>query len=784
MGALEKKLIRDLWQLRSQVAAIVAVVAAGVAVFYASTGVYDSLCAAQAEYYERYRLPHVFARVVRAPLSVAREIEDLPGVAAVRARTVTDVAADVPAVAEPASLRIVSMPREGAIGGVLVRRGVPPLAPDEILINEVFAEANRLEPGARITATIHGQRRVLRVVGVGMAPEFLFQLRGDELLPDNRRFGVVWMEEAALAAQADMSGAFNDLAVELAPGADQAGIIARLDDLLAPYGTLGAQDRRDGLLSHRFLSDELDQLRASARLVPAVFLGVAAFLLNVILGRVVATQRVIIGTLKAFGMSSLRVGLHYLELVLVIVLLGSALGAGLGAWMGARLTDLYQPYYRFPDLAFRPEPSALISALLMAVTAGSLGALGAVRRATALPPAEAMRPEAPPAFRATALDRPAVRRVLSTVARMILRNLLRRPVRTGLSILGVALAAAIVVLVGGMGDSLAVVTDLQFHEVQRSDATVLFTQARPTATARSLARLPGVLRVEPFRAVPVTLRTGHRRYRTAVMGIPRDGELRRVVGEDGRSLAVPDEGVILSRVIADKLGVSIGDALSVELLEGSRKLRSTTVAAVVDDLMGVSATMDLAAVDRLVGGPPLSSGVELNLDEQRAPEVLAALRRAGGVGSVTLRSMALANFREALDQNLGIMQRIEVFFAFVIAFAVVYNGARTALSERSRELATLRVLGFSTAEVASVLLGELGAITLVAIPCGLGLGYVLTEAIMKASSSDLFRLPFAIAPSSFSTAALVVLASALFSSVVVAARVRRLDLVGVLKTRD
>lgn len=784
MGALEKKLTRDLWQMRSQVVAIVAVVAAGVAVFYAAMGVYDSLRAAQAEYYERCRLPHVFARVVRAPRSVAAEIEGFPGVAAVRARTVTDVAADVPGVAEPAVLRVVTMPREGTIGGVLIRRGTPPIGPDEILINEVFAEATHLEFGAELTATIHGQHRVLRVVGVGMSPEFLFQMRGMELLPDNRRFGVVWMEEAALAAQADMAGAFNDLAVELAPGADQAALIARLDDLLAPYGTLGAQDRRDGLLSHRFISDELDQLRASARMVPAIFLGVAAFLLNVILGRVVATQRAIIGTLKAFGVSSLRVGLHYLELCLFVVLLGSALGAGLGAWLGAGMTDLYQPYYRFPALAFRPDPTTLVIAVGLAVVSGSVGAVSAVRRAVALPPAEAMRPEAPPAFRATAFDRPALRRMLSTVARMVVRNLLRRPVRTGLSVVGVALAAAIVVLVGGMGDSLDVVTDVQFHEVQRSDATVLFAEARSTATARSLARLPGVLRAEPFRAVPVTLHAGHLRYRTALMGIPGDGELRGVVGEDRRALPVPDEGMIVSRVIADKLGVAAGDALLVELLEGSRRTRPARVVAVVDDMMGASATMEIGAVDRLVGGPPLSSGVELRVDERRAPQVLAALRRAGGVASVTLRSTALASFREALSQNLEVMQRVEVIFAFVIAFAVVYNGARTSLSERSRELATLRVLGFSTVEVAAVLLGELGVITLVAIPGGLVLGYFMTHAIMDASSNDLFRLPFVVAPASSSTAALVIIVSAVVSAVVVAARVRRLDLVGVLKTRD
>jgi len=783
MGALEKKLFRDLWLLRAQVSAIVVVVAAGVAIFFAMMGAYDALVRTQSDYYRQYRLGDVFARVVRAPLSAARAAEGIAGVAEVRARVAIDVAADVPGLGEPAMLHIVSMPAAGALDGVFLRSGAPPERPDEIVLNEAFALADHLGPGSTVTATLAGRRHLLRVVGVGLSPEFVFQ-GGATLIPDDHRFGVGWMEEKALAASAGMAGAFNDLSLSLAPGTGQADVLASLDSLLAPWGAFGAQGRRDGLFSDRILSDKITQLRASAQLVPTVFLGVAAFLLNVVLGRLVATQRTQIGTLKAFGLSDFRVGLHYLELVLVVVLVGTVVGAVGGAWLGSGLIALYRGYYHFPDLTFRPEPATLFTAAGIALLASSLGAMGAVRRATALPPAEAMRPEPPPVFRAGVLDRPGVRRVLGTSARMALRNLLRRPGRTALSVLGVAFAAAIMVLVGAMSDALGYLCDVYFNESQRSDATVLFADARPVPAARELASMPGVLRAEPFRAVAVTLHHGPLRYRTAITGVARDGELHPIVDAGGHEVAIPEEGLVLSRILAEKLAVGTGDALEVELLEGRHRTRPAQVVAVVDDLMGVAATMDLDALTRLAEGSPLASGVELRTDERRIPAVLAGLRATAEVASVSLRTVAQKSFTDQIDQSLGVTQRIEVVFAFIIAFAVVYNSARTALSERSRELATLRVLGFSNVEVAGVLLGELAAITAAAIPVGLALGYVIAAATVRAAATDLMRIPFIIHGSTFSGAAIVVALSALVSAVIVGRQVTELDLVSVLKTRD
>ncbi|MFO0756538.1 MAG: ABC transporter permease [Byssovorax sp.] len=784
MTALTKKLFRDLVHLWAQALAIMAVVASGIAIFVAMLGTYGALETTLNEYYERFRFAQVFARVERAPRTLIGRIESIPGVAEVEARVVADMSASLPGVHEPVIIRFVSIPeRPPFLNGIYLRSGSMPEADDEIVLNEVFAEANRLSPGDRLTATLHGHEKHLKIVGIGLSPEHIFQLRGTELFPDNHLFGVAWIEERALGSAMDMTGAFNDVSLVLAANASEKDVIQALDDLLAPYGGVGAHGR-DKLLSHFYLTEELKQLRGNAYSIPIVFLGVAAFLLNVVLARLVAMQRSQIGTLKAFGYSDAAIGLHFLELVLLIVLAGTIIGVFVGAWLGSGLTEMYHPYYRFPELVFLFEPRSVGAALLIALGAASVGALGAVRRAVRLPPAEAMRPEPPPAFRALSLDGPMLRRLLSTVPRMILRNLLRRPVRTALSVLGIALGGSIVVVGLGTQDAIDKVFTLQYEESERQDVTVLFLEARPTRAAEDLIHLPGVLRVEPFRATPVTLKHGHLEKQLGITGLSAGGTLKRLVDRDEQVVTVPPEGLVLSRYLAEKLAVGRGDMLEVELLEGKRRTRWVPVTGVIDDLLGVSAFMDADALDRLTESPRLATGAFLQTDARESGSIYDRLRDAAQVASVALRERTMIVFRETMEQNMTTALSFEIVCSLIIAFSVVFNNARTALSERERELATLRVLGFGERETAAVLLGELAAVTVLSMPVGMLIGYLLTALVMGLMGSELYRIPVAIDATTYTSSAVVVAVATIASFMVVTAKVKKLDLVSVLKTRD
>ncbi len=787
MKALHRKLFRDLVHLRGQMLAISLVVACGVAVFVTTRTAYDSLLISQQTYYANYRFADVFASLKRAPDLLAARIAAIPGVGVVRTRIVFDVTLDVPGLDEPATGRLVSIPehRVSMLNDVYLRRGryVDPGRRDEVLASEAFTEANHLDVGDSIGAILNGRWQRLRIVGIALSPEYVYEIRGSDIFPDNKRFGVLWMSREAMGPAFDMDGAFNDVVLSLSPGGSEAEVLSRLDHLLDRYGGLGAFGREDQI-SNRFITDEIAQNRVFGAILPTIFLAVAAFLLNIVLSRLVSTQRDQIAVLKAFGYDSFTVGMHYVEFALVAVLLGAILGTGLGLWLGGVINRMYVQFYRFPVLRYEAGPQVVGLSVFIAGAAALLGAWGAVRRALALPPAEAMRPEAPLRFHAGALERSGLQRWLPSAARMILRNITRRPGRAALSVLGIGFAVAILILGRYFVDAIQHIANVQFRLVQRDDVTVVFHDPLPARARYEIERLPGVMESEPFRAVPVRLRFEHRTHRVALMGLEPGARLHRLIGRNLQPYEVPPEGMLLTTKLADILGVRRGDLVTVEVLEGERPIRRVAVVGTVDELVGLSAYMDLGALNRLMREGGTVSGAFLTVDSRASPTLYADLKRMPAVGGVSLREVALASFEKTLAQSMGIFTLVLVVFACVIAVAMVYNAARIALSERGRELASLRVLGFTRGEVAVMLLGEQGILTLLAIPLGYFIGYRMCAIMASAYQWELFRLPLFVSSQSYGFAFLVVILAAICSGYIVRRRLDRLDLVEVLKTRE
>jgi putative ABC transport system permease protein len=788
MRALDRKVLRDLGRLRGQMIAVAIVVCCGVATFVAMRSSYGALLASRTAYYDEYRFADVFAHVKRAPLGVARQLAAIPGVARVEPRVVAEVTLDVPGLDEPATGRLVSVPteRETGLNAIFLRSGSLParVRPDDVVASEAFAEANGLAIGDTVGAVVNGRWRRLRVCGIGLSPEYVYEIRGfASLLPDNRRFGVLWIGEEALAAAFDLTGAFNDVAIALAPGASEAEVVARIDAALDRYGGAGAYGREDQV-SARFLADEIRGQRASGFYSPAVFLAVAAFLLHLVLTRLVGTQREQIAVLKAFGYGEATIGWHYAKLALAAVLAGAVVGVPLGLWLGWLLAGLHAQYYRFPEQIFGANGAEIAFGVVVTALAACLGAFSSVRRAVSLPPAEAMRPAPPAVFRPLLVERLNLHHLISPATRMLLRNVERRPGRALLSILGIAMAVAIVVLGRSMFDSVTYLSAVQFQDVQRDDVTVAFVEPRPESALADLRHLPGVLRVEPFRAAPVELRNGHRWRRVSILGMSRGGDLRRAVSLDRRAVELPDEGLLLTSRLAELLGVAPGDLVRVRVLEGDRREREVSVAAIVDEPMGLNAYMETRSLAVLLGEQGSVSGAFLEVDPLEEPALFRRLKAAPAVGGVSLRSATIESFEQTISQNMAISSTTIFVFAIVIAAAVVYNGARIALSERQHELATLRVLGFTFREVGLLLFGEQVILTVAAMPVGFALGWLFSAWIKTTINSDLMRLPIGTDPSGFAVAFLVVSAAAVLSGAVVWRRVRRLDMVEALKVRE
>jgi putative ABC transport system permease protein len=786
VAPLDRKLLRDLWQMKGQAVAIALVIGSGLAMFVMYLSNFDSLARTQRAYYARQRFAEVFAAVKRAPQRLEERLAAVPGVAAVDTRVVADVTLDVAGLDEPATGRLISIPAGGRprLNDLVLRRGrwIEPGRADEVLASEAFALANRLQPGDRVAAVINGRRRALRIVGLALSPEYIYSIRPGELIPDDRRFGVLWMERRALASAFDMEGGFNDVSLALTPGASEAEVIARVDRLLAPWGGLGAIPRRLQA-SHWTLDNELRQLRSFGVIVPAIFLGVAAFLVNVALARALALQRAQIAALKALGYRNRELAWHYLKWALAMAALGAVLGTAAGGWLGGAMTRLYNQFFRFPSLDYRLSIRVALSAVGIALLSAVLGAAQAVRRAVRIPPAEAMRPEPPARYRASAVERFLLQR-LTHAARMVLRNIERQPFRAAASLIGIGFATAILAVGFFFIDALDVVVAQQFGMVQRQDVSLAFFEPASPRAFHEVQALPGVLYAEPVRVVPARIRFGHRERRLAVTGLVAEPQLQRVVDTSGRVVTLPEEGLVLSRALARVLGAGTGDTVTLQVLEGERPRREAVVAGVVEEYMGLSAYMEIGALRRLLRETDTLSGANLLVDDAAAPALYRRLKATPRVAAVNLTRAALASFRDVMTQNTRITTVMNLIFAGIIAFGVVYNAARISLSERSRELASLRVLGFTRAEISLVLLGELAALTLAALPLGLLLGWGLGLLILRSLDSEVYRFPLVVTPHALAWSCLAVIVAAAFSGLIVRRRLDHLDLVGVLKSPE
>ena len=699
-----------------------------------------------------------------------------------------DVTLDIPNLPEPATGRLVSIPEQriSILNDIFIRQGryIEANRGDEVLISEAFAKANELQLGDSIGAIINGRWEKLKIVGIALSPEYVYEVRGaGELYPDNKRFGIIWMGRDALGKAYDLDGAFNNVTLSLSPGAKETEVITQLDRLLARYGGLGAYEREDQV-SHQILSDEIKGLQVMATMLPSIFLGIATFLLHVVLSRLVGTQRGQIAILKAFGYNNLAIGWHYLKFVLTVVTVGSTIGILAGSWLGIKMTEIYTHFYKFPLLRYDFNPQVLTTAIIVSYAAAVIGAFMAVNRAVALPPAEGMRPEPPAQFKPTMVERLGLQRFFSTIGRIILRNLERKPIQAGLSIFGISLAVAILITGNYMLDAINFLMDFQFRQVQREDMTIVFNEPRPSRTRYEVANLPGVIDSEPFRLVPVRLKYEHRTYRTALIGIEPTVKLRRLMDKNLSSVYLPSDGVVMTTKLAEILAVKPGDILTVEVLEGSRPTRQIIVAGLVDELLGVQTYIDINALNRLMREGATISGAYLSVDDHLANQLYTELKQIPAVTGISTREAGLNSFEEISAQSVKIMTTGLVIFACIITFSVVYNSARIALLERGRELASLRIIGFTKAEVAFILLGEQAILTLLAIPVGYLIGYGLAALMSAAYNSELYRLPLIITNSNYAFTFIIVAIAGFLSGLIIRRQINRLDLIAVLKTRE
>lgn len=787
MKAIHLKALRDLWLMRGQALAIALVIASGIAMLVMAQATLDSLRDTRARLYQDYRFADLWAGLKRAPESVAARIAETPGIAEVQTRVLAAAKLEVAGFDEPVEATVVSLPDAGAppLNRLYLRAGrMPaPFAHNEVLVSDAFAQAHGLKPGGRLRATVYGRSLWFEIVGIAISPEYLYQIKPGAMFPDYQRYAIIWVPRRALAAALNMAGAFNQIVARLAPGANEREAIDAVDRILARYGSRGAIGRSDQL-SYNFLEQEFRQLGVMARLFPAIFLGVAAFLLNVVFKRLIGAQRDQVAILKAFGYSTAQVALHYGLIVSLICLAGTAIGVAAGAWLGTLLAGLYQMNFRFPFLDFTLNWPVVAAGAGVSLLAALAGTGYAVYAAADEPVAQAMRPPTPERFRRTLIERLPGAQRLSQPSRIIWRQIERRPVKALFTVIGLAFAGGIMLMANFQGSSINHMIEVEYRLVQQHDISAGFIEPGGRGALGELRALPGVRQVEGVRTVPVRIRNENHQLLTSIQGLPAAGTLHRPVDTRLQPVSLPSGGLVLDGYLARRLGVNVGDSVWVDVLEGRQARLQLPVVQLVQQYAGLSAYMELDALNRALGDGDAISGVLMTVDADAQPRVLHELDRRPRVAGADTRLAAVRAFYRTFAELTGVFTWMAVLMGALVNFGVVYNSARIALAERGRELASLRVLGFTQGEVSYILLGELALLVLASIPAGFAVGYGLCWFLAHSLASDLYRVPVVLHLSDYAFSALVTVASAVLSAVGVWWRIRQLDLIGVLKTRE
>jgi putative ABC transport system permease protein len=787
-SAINAKLLRELSGLKGQIFTIALVLATGIASFIMLRGTVDCLRSSRDQYYDQYRFAHVFATLEHAPEAVARKIAALPGVRVAESRISEEVMVPIAGMPLPAYGKLLSLPqhRQPAVNALYLTMGRFPERghDDEAVVLDAFAEAHGLALWQRLPVVINGKLRRLRIVGLARSPEFVFSIRPGAMINDPKRYVAIWMERRTLAAAYRLEGAFNEISLRLQPGADEAAVRAGIDRILLPYGGNGAFGRKDQI-SDRILTGELGQLGGIARMVPLVFLAVSVFLIRLVLGRLIALQRQDIATLKAIGYSNGEVRRHYLGLVVVVMLPGSVFGILGGYQLGKIVLGMYSGTFRFPSLVFELSWALVITALLVSLLAALTGALLAVRAAANLPPAEAMRPPAPARYRRSLLDRIGIAKLAGPSGMMALREVQRRPLRLLMSCFGIAGALSLMIF-GRFGlDSLESYLDNTVRREQQQDLSVAFVRPVPVRALGEVRQLGGVVSVEGVRSVPIRLHHGHRSRNSVLIGLPEAALMRHLINRrHGDEVKVPPDGVLAPLVLQDVLGVQLGDRLQIELRDGERRTVRPFIAGFVDDSMGIQIFARERFVAELEGDSGAISSALVKVEPQAQASVVEHLSRSPRVLDVSDLNAEMQQQRHMHVSIMNVWTLISTLMATAVIFGVVYNNARISLTARSRELASLRVLGFSRREISLILLGGLALEVALAIPFGALLGRLWAQQFVSTMDIETFRWAPKISGQTYAMAIGATLLSATASAFWVRRSLDHLDLIAVLKNRE
>jgi len=792
MPVLLKKLLRTIWKTKGQFIAMVAIVTIGISIYISVTTAYLNLTGSQHKFYRDNNFAEHYFHLGRAPEEIIHRIAELPGVDLVSGR----IQKDVPVFKdnnERATARVTgySLPLGKEVNGLQVTSGR--LFEEhsvgggiEILVDPGYAEANGIAEGDAVVIGAEGRKVTLRVTGTAISPEFVYAVKDlTSFAPEPKSFGVIMISEHQAQQIFHLNGQINQVLVTFKPGADRAEIVGKIKDMLEPYGVLTDYPQKDQL-SHALLEGELDGLRVMSVFMPVLFLGIAAAIQFVLLGRMIKNQRLQIGIMKALGYSSTAVIMYYTSYALLITMLGALIGIVLGVYFASYFSDLYGMFFRLPQAIGAINIRAVINSVLLGIFVGGGAGILASRRVLKIQPAESMRPEPPKKSGAILLERFSFFwKRLSASWRMSLRSVMRNKVRFGLVVMGVIGAVSMLLLSVFMNDAVDYMIDIHYYKQTRHDYLIRFTGLVKEHELLNLARLDGVYLAEPLLELPVKIHYNGKAEDDLIKGLDPLTKLKAVYDAAGREIPLPEEGIVISNVSAKKLGVAVGDVVTVESLlgQGPSHLTQVKVVGINTILIGSESYSSLHQANKLIREGGLISAAMLKTDPGLQAALEDTMNDMTGIASILSRQKELGNFNELMGSMIYMMG-IMVFFALALGFVIVYNASVMSFNERLREMASLRVVGFTRGEISGLLFKETALQSLLGIALGLPLGNMMINSYIASMSTDLYTMPIIIYPSTYFYTAAGGVLFVMIGHFFAVRGVKKLDLVEVLKSRE
>ena len=792
MTALNRKLCRDIWHNRYLILAVSAIIAVGIGCFVGMMSAANNLEYARSNYYSSCRLADFWIDLKKAPVEEVRRLARISGISEIRERIQFQVLLDLPDAKKPVSAFLLSMPdkKSPIINNIILRKGTyfTNSRANEVIVSEKFAEARRIEPGDTITAVLNNQRKELIVVGIAISAEFVYVVSPGSMIDEPGSYGLLFVKRSFAEDIFGFNSACNSVVGLLAPEVRQhpKEIIEELSDKLSGYGVFVGLSRSEQF-SPMVLDGEMKQLTNMAYIFPLFFLVVAALILNVLMTRLAEQQRTIIGTLKSIGYRNRDVMSHFMKFATTTGVIGGVLGCVLGYWFGDVTTKMYVEYFTFPQLTSKFYPELLLIALFVSVLFSILGTIKGVRQIMRLEPAEAMRQAAPPAGGSVLLERVQwFWTSLDAGWQMILRGLLRNKGRTFIAIISAAMGSSIVVLAFGFVDSMDEMVSLQFDSVLQSDYHLSFSRELSLSAFDEIHRLPGVTHAEPVLNVPCTFKMRNHSKRGGIIGIMRDGELTAPLNGKGESVSLPSAGLLMTNRLMDQLEVTAGDYVEIIPVKGERDVKEMTVIEGIDSMLGLAVYADYHWLNRVLGQQNIINEVRVlaTHSSDGKKQFLEKIKAMPNLENLT----DLGEQKKALYKQLNGAMRVSaiimIVFAGVIFFGAILNGTLIAISERSREMATFRAMGYFDKEIGRLFLRENLVNNLIGSFIGLPLGYWMLNASMKGFVSDAYSFPAVLSSYSYMYTMVLAILFVFVSQIVVMKNLKKQNWVEALSLKE